>query len=351
MKTKLLMVFGVLSLFLISNVLAQAVIFYDDFDDGEINTTLWVNSGCSEFGGNMDCGDNYPAGDNIFVRSVNLSTLGINLDNDYDLEFSLIRFKGRNGFALMSEEPILSGDTAETSVRGTLGLNRQILYAQGGSNDASRINGDWRTIPSPRLTQFGASTINFIHNSSGYFTLRNGEVVANTSIPATDRFNYIALGDWETSQAGYGGAIGYIQLTQAPPCEENWTASYSMCSVEDEEVLTYIDTNNCGVYDELPSDNGTISSCNYCTASYNENINGCLKTYTWNNYNSCCAVTNIPADCSIPTNMTTCVGMHTSSDIGAVIIDFFVEYGLGMISLVGLIAVVGLGVLAYKKLR
>lgn len=126
-------------------------------------------------------------------------------------------------------------------------------------------------------------------------------------------------------------------------CPENWMPTYSTCSISDEQVLTYDDLNACGTTSDLPPDNGTISSCNYCTGIYQETVNNCLKRYDWVNYETCCAVTGLYDDCEIPTNITECVGMHTSDDISGVTIDALVEVGAEGIKYVPLI---GLGTLA-----
>jgi hypothetical protein len=90
MKNNKIFIILILIFSLIYSVKATSVItFYDDFEDNEINTTLWVNAGCTEEGGKLTCGTTYPDADNKWIRSVNLTTLGITGNNYYDLE---IRF-------------------------------------------------------------------------------------------------------------------------------------------------------------------------------------------------------------------------------------------------------------------
>ena len=47
-------------------------------------------------------------------------------------------------------------------------------------------------------------------------------------------------------------------------CSENWFGSQSAC-VNNSQILTYEDLNMCGTYNDLPLDNGTISSCDLIT--------------------------------------------------------------------------------------
>lgn len=136
-------------------------------------------------------------------------------------------------------------------------------------------------------------------------------------------------------------------------CQENWKPYYTLCNPNDEQMLYYLDENECDTYNNLPADNGTIQSCNYCTISYVEKIEDCMKMFLITNYNTCCAVTNKTEDCEVPESekLVNCVGEHKSSDIYSVIIDFFVEYGISLITYVEVIALVVLGVWAFKLLK
>jgi hypothetical protein len=131
-------------------------------------------------------------------------------------------------------------------------------------------------------------------------------------------------------------------------CPSTWSNTTSSCDITDLYTIGYDYTNNCcadigyGGDCNLPSN--TTSGCNYCTVSYTETSHNCLKSYTLNNYLSCCAVTSIPADCNVPANITDCVGVHSTSDISSVVIDFIVEYGLQMILFAGLLAIIGIGI-------
>ena len=94
-------------------------------------------------------------------------------------------------------------------------------------------------------------------------------------------------------------------------CVENWTYSLGICNLNDSRLKTYTDLNSCysnyGEYNDLPSDNGSYVSCNYCSAQLTQVIdevctfNGTFYTtkesYVDNNFYGCCAITNIASDC------------------------------------------------------
>lgn len=92
-------------------------------------------------------------------------------------------------------------------------------------------------------------------------------------------------------------------------CVENWQPIYGDCETNDTKLLIYDDINSCGTYDDLPIDNGTYTSCNYCSEDLEKLyistcklINGTGQTeYEWhdNNYLSCCILTTLASDCSI----------------------------------------------------
>lgn len=143
-----------------------------------------------------------------------------------------------------------------------------------------------------------------------------------------------------------------LLVTTSTTCDEAWDPIFSACSVYDNQTLTYNDTNACGTFADLPSDNGTVSACNYCTLAYTETVGTCGSgestadtVYDIDNYASCCALTGFSADCDVPeTNSTnSCAGIHSSSDMPAVVIDTLVEFGIGMIQFMPVIAVLAVG--------
>lgn len=103
--------------------------------------------------------------------------------------------------------------------------------------------------------------------------------------------------------------VDYVQPSfDGEYCQQNWTPNYGSCLINDSMVKYYTDLNSCGLYDELPIDNGTYFSCNYCSETLNYLEGSCyLYNGTWikdrlysdSNYYSCCAITGIYSDCSI----------------------------------------------------
>lgn len=151
-------------------------------------------------------------------------------------------------------------------------------------------------------------------------------------------------------------------------CTPDWSCNgYDSCMVNDTQNCNAVeDLNTCGdVYGGDYSE-FTPAGCNYCTLNSSVHVTGCvinLNTtyYTNNNYGSCCALTGISADCDLPANVTTSclvvppitgyVPAHSSSDVPAVVVDLGVEFGLQMIALVGIVALVGLGVYVFKTFK
>jgi hypothetical protein len=89
-------------------------------------------------------------------------------------------------------------------------------------------------------------------------------------------------------------------------CTENWTVRNGSCLTNDSQLMYYVDENSCNTTTNLPPDNGTYTTCNYCseniTGPYNTTCNSSnqlTQYYVDNNYATCCAVTNISSDCDI----------------------------------------------------
>lgn len=90
-------------------------------------------------------------------------------------------------------------------------------------------------------------------------------------------------------------------------CTEDWQLSYSICNTSNQKTILYTDLNSCGTFNDLPIDNGTFESCDYCfpdvVTNFNDNCvyNGTeystIKSYSDNNYYNCCVVTNLSSDC------------------------------------------------------
>lgn len=102
-------------------------------------------------------------------------------------------------------------------------------------------------------------------------------------------------------------------------CMEHWQQTYGTCLLNDSQLKTYVDLNSCGTAYDVPEDNGTYTSCNYCSSyilakesscEYHKNLGGFFKSHYFedDNYASCCLLTNIASDCGIlfsPFNETT----------------------------------------------
>lgn len=140
-------------------------------------------------------------------------------------------------------------------------------------------------------------------------------------------------------------------------CPENWLPYYTSCTIGDNQTLYYLDDNECGTYDDLPVDNSTIWSCNYCTVDYSIE-QGCFEYElidypVYNNYETCCNVTGIAEDCEIPANVTlqSCTGLHQVNEITGLVIDTGVEIGIQFIAFVGIIVLIGLFALFYPIIK
>jgi len=186
-------------------------------------------------------------------------------------------------------------------------------------------------------------------NNTMWFNLNtdtSGELINPFGVPYEgyqtcfqyDDLNSYCLGAYVTD--AWAEDLSLNKLTWS--CVEDWSPSYSACSISDNQTLSYTDNNACGTFIDLPLDDGTVSNCNYCTIDYTETVDNCATTYDYNNYGACCGLTGFPDDCTLPNNVTDCVGVHSTEDIPNVVIDFGVEFGREFIALAGLIVVIGL---------
>lgn len=150
-----------------------------------------------------------------------------------------------------------------------------------------------------------------------------------------------------------------IYIYNCPEVMENWTVQYTSCNITDGQLYYYIDDNSCDTYFNFPGDNATDVTCNYCSVSYSTEDKDCvagddfiLVNYTYDNYATCCAVTNITADCAIPENYTReCIGIHSANDITGVVVDGVAELGIGYVNLAPLIAIISVLVLLYISIK
>jgi hypothetical protein len=176
------------------------------------------------------------------------------------------------------------------------------------------------------------STINLLTTEQGTWMDLGYSGMAGDYMNTTQRF-YMGFSD---------GSFGYYDDSLTGGCEEDWVAYNGSCQINDTYQKYYLDDNDCGTFDDLPGDNGTEFSCNYCSEdivkSYTSDcqlINGSgTRTYEWidNNLYSCCLITSIPSDCGIyfaPYNTTgidNCSALSNQFDLQY---DSDVLYGYG----------------------
>jgi len=113
----------------------------------------------------------------------------------------------------------------------------------------------------------------------------------------------------------------YLNITYEYVCEEDWvqynTSCGFFCGNWDNYQILYTDNNDCGTSDDLPANNGTCVSCDYCCpcwycAEYNESCGiggGQSEFITCSNVSSlnhgiCCNITGLPSDCNYTGNYT-----------------------------------------------
>lgn len=164
----------------------------------------------------------------------------------------------------------------------------------------------------------------------------------------------LVLHSYSNNPSANGYRNWWDEVALETECIENWQPYYSLCTIGDNQTLLYNDTNACGTFNHVPVDNGTISSCNYCSPTWNVTYGECVagsQTADYDYTNTCCSDTGLASDCTIPANTTqSCIGIHNVNDISGLVIDFGVEFGIQMIALVGLVVVIGLGTWVITKL-
>lgn len=138
---------------------------------------------------------------------------------------------------------------------------------------------------------------NLISTSKNIFT--TGDLVLSSPAVSND---YVYIGSFDNKL--YQLLASNISATNGG-CTENWQPDVNSCQINDTIILTYTDQNTCGTDNDLPVDNGTISSCNYCSEDIQPVLGTCelnntqSVNYTDNNYFSCCSVTGLASDCDI----------------------------------------------------
>ena len=170
----------------------------DNFDDNSINTSYWVNSACSETGGEYVCDV-----DNEWTRSVDFSASPFLFNSSQNYNLSV---KGRNPdakrgcFMFMDDLPASSAESNCVGPNGIGPDDRHGFYLIG-SQDVVSLPQSQRNkdVFSDTTSTF---SFNFIHNSSGYITLKDGVYVNSTITNPTNPLKYWSFGDPQTDQVG-----------------------------------------------------------------------------------------------------------------------------------------------------
>ena len=365
---------------------SKTLLVYDPMGFGSsgttINATLWNNTaGCTQIsasGGYLEC-DN-----GKWMKSFPLDTnFGLDTDDYFQIEFFIRSAISDDGVLLMDEEPNKTGACLEGGQRGFENASGDCLsLSRFGFLKIDSDTADFQVMLPNEAGLQTADTLftgsnrwwTFIHNSTGYFVKATGSASSDTYPTSyanpmgdstgtpTNKLNYIGIGDWDSATPNWG-FLQISRFTVSELCEENWQPYYSSCTIGDNHTLSYNDTTGCPNPVGIPIDNGTVSSCNYCTLSYTSQDTICLSTYeiitypTYDNFASCCNVTSIPADCDLPANTSvTCVGAYESGDVDDVAVDFLVELGRNFVDYAPIIVIitliiVGLGYFGIKKLK
>lgn len=153
-------------------------------------------------------------------------------------------------------------------------------------NDTDSANLDY-TLYVDDFTRCSDSVI-----SNAIYDCNVGPFIPNSShcwyVNVTDYFTMVKSSTWCFS----------INAT----CTPNWIPTYTNCLITDENIKYYVDANNCNNLSGLPVDNGTATTCDYCTPSFycsayhsctSDSIQTCAVV---SDYNNCYAQTGLPSD-------------------------------------------------------
>lgn len=182
-------------------------------------------------------------------------------------------------------------------------------------------------------------------NDTNHSTTKSGDLFSYTFSPIGATAFTGLIYDWQYVYAldilGNSASLDPNIFLNYTCCIPNWVVNYGICQADDLMLKTYSDSNVCGNIIGLPFDNGTFSSCNYCSQDLVKdyqtvcNLTG-YRDFMWDdeNYFSCCAITTLMSDCSIqfsPYNATIIV-----ENCSILYSDFVVEtddnvaFGFGM---------------------
>ena len=117
------------------------------------------------------------------------------------------------------------------------------------------------------------------------------------------RFKAVLYSDGESTPVLKEMKLGYTVL-----CLEDWNVQYGECLANDTKLKYYIDANICGTTANIPEDNGSYISCDYCSPSWTAVNTSCQTNNIIIGYyvdnNNCYSVTNLESDKNPPSNNT-----------------------------------------------
>jgi len=179
-------------------------------------------------------------------------------------------------------------------------LNPDILTITGSFNPVTNIplNPGWNLIGYPSFETRNITDVLVGLDYNSVFMYENGSWKSFS--PDKPAF----LNSLTEFRPDYGYWIkmnSYAVLT-ITNCVEDWVVNYGDCLVTDLMLKYYIDNNDCGTTRELPLDNGTYESCDYCVPSWScSGYGSCLIDDTQQcnavtDANSCYAQTGLSSD-------------------------------------------------------
>ena len=238
------------------------LIYSDNFDDSVIDAVIWSNNnGCVETGGRLQC-----YGEDTFVSTGSLQTLGLNTSQPYNLSFNYFTNIGTECAALLDAFPVLGSATLPSSCRDfdARFANRHGMYDVGSLFYVSMTPHSGININHPENQ---GSLFEIVYDGTNYMLFDNGTMIRNTTNQTTAKMDYFGLGDWETENSGQFYAIDNLRFLQVGqgsiPCLEEWVQSTTACN-NGVQKMVYTDLNACGTFDDFPATgNGTVVACTY----------------------------------------------------------------------------------------
>lgn len=187
---------------------AGTAYFSDTFDDGSINTTIWVNTGCAESAGILTCSDD---GQNFIYASpggMDNPPFSFSQTSPYMLTFRAKYGAGRACASFLDETPLIadnSGDAA--SCRQSVGTQHG-LYFGSASSAESRIPA---SVDYLSFTTNEWATYTFAYDGTRHVILKDGETIMSGITGLTPDNVFIVFGTTENDQDP--GSISVDNLT------------------------------------------------------------------------------------------------------------------------------------------